>query len=302
MTETKLPDELEEQAMLYALGLMPPNDRKTLMAKLQGEANFLRQTVVAYQAVDAALASTVVPRAPRPILRDRLLEKIAHEDARETAQFQVAADVLISNVAPVSPSASLKERLMARIEGHAEVQLDLQHAPTGLRRSPIADSTDRRRARAWRHFFLTVYASLRLCWKAGENLLRACLVSPARADGLKETATKNPLQGLTFIKEREGVWRQIEPGVMVKVLALDTTSRRTTALLRFSPGTRYAPHRHTEVEELLVLQGGCSIAGRAMAVGDYHRAEAGTEHYDTSTDEGCLLLVISSPMNQLLSE
>lgn len=41
-------------------------------------------------------------------------------------------------------------------------------------------------------------------------------------------------------------------------------------------------------------------AGRAMTVGDYHRAEAGTEHYDTSTDEGCLLLVISSPQNEML--
>jgi len=55
------------------------------------------------------------------------------------------------------------------------------------------------------------------------------------------------------------------------------------------------------VEELYVLEGGCSIAGHEMAVGDYHRAEAGTEHHNTSTDDGCLLLVISSPQNELLS-
>lgn len=85
-----------------------------------------------------------------------------------------------------------------------------------------------------------------------------------------------------------------------KLRAFDPVSRRTTTLLRFLPGTRYASHRHAAVEELYVLEGGCSIAGREMAVGDYHRAEAGTVHHDTSTDEGCLLLVIASPQNELL--
>jgi anti-sigma factor ChrR (cupin superfamily) len=109
------------------------------------------------------------------------------------------------------------------------------------------------------------------------------------------------MKGLTFIKASEGTWRGIAPGVMAKLLSFDPTSRRTTTLLRFAPGIRYAPHRHTAVEELYVLEGGCSIAGREMAVGDYHRAEAGTVHHDTSTDEGCLLLVISSPQNEMLS-
>ncbi|OYT19737.1 MAG: hypothetical protein CCU26_10070 [Nitrospira sp. UW-LDO-01] len=106
--------------------------------------------------------------------------------------------------------------------------------------------------------------------------------------------------GLTFVKASEGAWRGIAQGVTAKLLAFDTVSRRTTTLLRFLPGTSYAPHRHAAVEELYVLEGGCSIAGREMAVGDYHRAEAGTVHHDTSTEEGCLLLVISSPQNEML--
>jgi len=32
----------------------------------------------------------------------------------------------------------------------------------------------------------------------------------------------------------------------------------------------------------------------------YHRAEAETEHHATSSGEGCLLLVISSPLNEML--
>jgi anti-sigma factor ChrR (cupin superfamily) len=111
---------------------------------------------------------------------------------------------------------------------------------------------------------------------------------------------QQPTKGLTFIRTSEGAWRGIAPGVTAKLLSFDPVSRRTTTLLRFAAGTSYAPHRHTAVEELLVLEGGCSIAGHEMAVGDYHRAEAGTVHHDTSTDDGCLLLVISSPQNEML--
>lgn len=125
-------------------------------------------------------------------------------------------------------------------------------------------------------------------------------MSSAVTDRSRAARAKQTVQGLTFIKAMEGTWREIAPGVTAKVLSFDLVSRRATTLLRFAPGTRYAPHRHTETEELYVLQGGCSIAGREMAVGDYHRAESGTEHYDTSTDEGCLLLVVSSPQNELL--
>ncbi|MGZ8366433.1 MAG: cupin domain-containing protein, partial [Nitrospira sp.] len=114
-------------------------------------------------------------------------------------------------------------------------------------------------------------------------------------------ALQQPTKGLTFIRASEGTWRGIAPGVTAKLLSFDPVSRRTTALLRFAAGTSYAPHRHTAVEELLVLEGGCSIAGREMTVGDYHRAEAGTEHHDTSSDDGCLLLAISSPQNEMLS-
>ena len=113
-------------------------------------------------------------------------------------------------------------------------------------------------------------------------------------------ALQQPTKGLTFIKASEGTWRGIAPGVMAKLLSFDPISGRTTTVLRFAPGTSYAPHRHTAVEELYVLEGGCRIAGREMGVGDYHRAETGTVHHDTSTDEGCLLLVTSSPQNEML--
>jgi quercetin dioxygenase-like cupin family protein len=110
----------------------------------------------------------------------------------------------------------------------------------------------------------------------------------------------DPLKGLTFVKAAEGVWHEMAPGVSAKVLFFDPVSRRATALVRMTPDSFYAPHRHAEAEELYVLEGGCFCGGRELKAGDYHRAEAETEHHDTSSEEGCLLLVISSPQNEML--
>jgi anti-sigma factor ChrR (cupin superfamily) len=142
----------------------------------------------------------------------------------------------------------------------------------------------------------------------GELALAATPVAPrsslrerltARIEGHTDVRF-DPLKGLTFIKASEGTWQEMAPGVMAKVLFSDPVSRRVTALVRMAPGSKYAPHRHTEAEELYMLEGGCFCGGRELKAGDYHRAEAGTEHHDTSSDEGCLLLIVSSPQNEML--
>jgi hypothetical protein len=300
VTELKLPEELEEQAMLYALGILNADDRRAFMKKLQGESVELRQAVTAYRAVAYAMASVVTPISPAAFLRERLIQQVAKEAAQEVEQFELAAGAVAFGSAQVRPPDSLRERLMSRIEGHADVRLDLRTSTSSRRERQTAGSHSRRYSAAWRHLFVTWYTSLHLCWKAFVNLLRTMLVRSAISDRSRLSKTKTGLQGLNFIKASEGAWRELAPGVTAKVLSFDATSRKTTALLRFARETSYAPHRHTEVEELYVLEGGCSIAGREMTVGDYHRAEAGTEHHDTSSDDGCLLLVISSPRNEML--
>ena len=67
-----------------------------------------------------------------------------------------------------------------------------------------------------------------------------------------------------------------------------------------APGSSYAPHRHAETEEFSVLEGGCFCGGRELKAGDYHHAEANTEHHDASSGEGCFLLIISLPHNEML--
>lgn len=303
MTETKLPEELEEQAILHALGILDPEDRQAFMVRLQGESGLLREVVRAYQETTEALAAALAPVPPPSILRERLVNQVAKEVAREAEQFELAANTLALGVEPVTPRDSVRERLMPRIGGHADVLLDAGDSTHGLVKTPVTtgDASSRRFAHAWHHLLVTLYTSLRLCWKAFVNFLRTILIrsGTSRLPG-SEIGFQQSGEGLTFITAAEGVWREIEPGVKAKVLSLDMVSRRVTTLLRIAPGISYAPHRHTEAEELFVLEGGCLCGGRELKVGDYHRAEAGTEHHDTSSDDGCLLLVISSPQNELL--
>jgi quercetin dioxygenase-like cupin family protein len=73
---------------------------------------------------------------------------------------------------------------------------------------------------------------------------------------------------------------------------------RATMLLRLAPGGKLVAHRHRQVEEFYVLEGSCICAGEFLQAGDYHRAEAGSVHPITSSDEGCLALVMTSTQNE----
>jgi len=107
--------------------------------------------------------------------------------------------------------------------------------------------------------------------------------------------------GLVFAFADEGEWQAMAPGVEAKVLNMDADRQRVTALVRMAPGSRYDDHRHTRTEELVVIEGSCYCGGKLLQKGDYHRAEAGSIHFDTYTDDGSLMLLITSVQNEMLT-
>ena len=307
MTENRLPKELDEQAMGFALGILGPDDSRDFLVQLQGESDLLRRAATGYQLVMETLSTIVTPVSPPVALRERLVSQIALEAAHESEQCERAANTLVLGVVPIKPRELVRERLLSRIEGHSDDRFeatDLTHMRSAAS-APVGGGNEiekeRRLSPERRSFSVWLWS----CRTAISNFLRTLAIRSMTSERVRywkaKIALQQPTKGLTFIRASEGAWRGIAPGVMAKVLSFDPVCCRTTTLLRFASGTSYAPHRHTAVEELLVLEGGCSIAGHEMTVGDYHRAEAGTEHYDTSTDEGCLLLVMSSPHNEMLS-
>jgi anti-sigma factor ChrR (cupin superfamily) len=207
----------------------------------------------------------------RQVFEQRLSVSSAKLQA-EAKTFQAVVNELAFGVQAVVPRVSLRERVLAHVVREAEAETNSFEAVAGelaLTVSPVQPP-----------------AALR------ERLL-------ARISGHTDYSV-DAAGALTFVKASEGTWAEMAPGISFKVLFSDPVSQRVTALVRMAPGTSYAPHRHTEAEELYVLEGGCFCGGRELKAGDYHRAEAQTVHHDTSSDEGCLLLVISSPQNEML--
>jgi quercetin dioxygenase-like cupin family protein len=291
-----LPEELEEQAMRYALGIVDVDDRRAFLVRLQGESDLLRQAATEYQVVTDALATTVTPVSSPVTIRERLVNNIALEAAREAEQFERTANALaFSSVHPVKPRELLRERLLSGLEEELDVRLEVKDSRPVLGEAtvPMAEGQVRIGDRHFPEDAGSLPHWLRSCRTSVVNFLRSLVI--------RSVAPRQSADGLTFVKASEGDWLNIAPGVVAKLLSYDSVSRRTTALVRIAPGTRYAPHRHAAAEELFVLEGGCLCAGRELKAGDYHRAEAGTEHHDTSSDDGCLLLVISSPQNEMLS-
>ena len=104
--------------------------------------------------------------------------------------------------------------------------------------------------------------------------------------------------GFSFVRSQDVSWQELAPGLSMKVLFHDAAGARTTMLLRLAPGGTLIGHRHPQVEEFYVLEGSCLCAGELLQVGDYHRAEAGTVHSVTSSEQGCLALVMTSSKNE----
>lgn len=120
------------------------------------------------------------------------------------------------------------------------------------------------------------------------------LVERVEADAAVESGERR----FDVVRAGEGPWREIQPGVRMKVLEPGGRGGRCTALVRMEAGAHLPRHRHLETEELFVLEGDCHVApDRVLGAGDYFRAEKGSLHEVTYTERGTTFL--SSFWNEL---
>jgi anti-sigma factor ChrR (cupin superfamily) len=82
------------------------------------------------------------------------------------------------------------------------------------------------------------------------------------------------------------------PGIRMKVLAINEAAGYSTVLLDVAPGTRFPAHHHPGSEECYVISGSLHTWDRRMTVGDFLHADAGTDHTEMWTDEGCRVLLV----------
>jgi anti-sigma factor ChrR (cupin superfamily) len=106
--------------------------------------------------------------------------------------------------------------------------------------------------------------------------------------------------GFSFRFAADGEWLPHPvPGIRMKVLALNRSAGYATLLLDVAPGTRFPPHHHLGAEECYVLSGSLFTCGRRMTAGDFLHADGDTDHGELRTEEGCQVLLIVPPEDDL---
>ena len=85
------------------------------------------------------------------------------------------------------------------------------------------------------------------------------------------------------------------PGIRMRVLSVNRNNGYATLLLDVAPGTRFPAHHHAGAEECYVISGAVYTWGRRLGPGDFLHADAGTDHSELYTEEGCRVLLVVQP-------
>lgn len=130
-----------------------------------------------------------------------------------------------------------------------------------------------------------------------DRLMAAVAKQKHRPPGFSE-----PLPGIFVQKAGEGRWLETGyEGCTYQLLHLEKQTRVATTILKLKPGARYPAHRHTVLEQCLVLSGDARLGDLQVFAGDYEKALPGTEHGVISSDTGCELLIISSLDDEIMT-
>ena len=116
---------------------------------------------------------------------------------------------------------------------------------------------------------------------------------PARVRAAVLAATRAPGRYSVFAGDRPWIDTAL-PGIQMKVLSMDQARGMATMLIRATPGAVYPSHRHSGPEECYVIRGSVSIDGRLLRAGDFHHADADSEHGEITTTEGAEVLIVGA--------
>lgn len=196
---------------------------------------------------------------------------------------------------------------------HDEEKLLLQHLASGCAECQKAIAETKRVLQALPLAFLSPSSSIALVSPPAalkEKLLHS-LKSSANGevnpqvwktwpDSSKAAPAKIP--GLLIVRAQEEDWIDIGVnGIQVKKLFVDEAHDSVTMLVKAPAGAAYPGHRHAGPEQCYVLQGDLHMAGTVLHAGDYQYAEPDSIHGLQYTENGCMLLIVSSLHDEMLA-
>ncbi len=95
------------------------------------------------------------------------------------------------------------------------------------------------------------------------------------------------------IRADEGEWLDYEPGIKVKPLFVDPSTKTMTTLMKMSPASALPRHRHIGVEQCYVIEGEMIVGDVRYTTGDFFCAMPDTIHECVRSDIGGLILIVS---------
>ena len=124
---------------------------------------------------------------------------------------------------------------------------------------------------------------------------------PAVASRSSPAATPAPA-GFLNIRKQEGGWLPLPySGIRVKLLSLDRARNYAMIYAEIDPGVTYPEHHHSAGEEMYILTGDLMVNGELLEAGDFHHAEADTDHVAISSPHGCTALMLIPAETLLLA-
>lgn len=98
-------------------------------------------------------------------------------------------------------------------------------------------------------------------------------------------------------------WRELAPGVGIKVLRLDDQSGAWSVMIRSEPGSVLPPHRHDALSEIFILKGqGTHPETGDFQAGDFVIEPAGAIHSPLFFTEEVIQIMISQGPSTFLAE
>jgi len=117
-----------------------------------------------------------------------------------------------------------------------------------------------------------------------------------------QSSQVSSLAALLTVPANEGMWEETGiNGITTKRLFVDKKNDSVTMLVRMPPGASYPRHHHGGVEQCYVLEGDIRVGDLVFHAGDYQCAVADSIHGVQSTENGCLLFIISSLHDEVLA-
>jgi len=119
------------------------------------------------------------------------------------------------------------------------------------------------------------------------------MAPPADVRARVLAAAREPLRYTVWADESAWIDTGM-PGIRSRILAVDLARSLVTLLIRAEPGAVYPSHKHHGPEDCYVISGSVLLDGRVLRAGDFHHADASSEHGEIATADGAEVLIVGS--------